>query len=392
VQHALLSLLTATPTPSPSPSPSPAPSVSATAVADRLNQAVQSVQCTRDDVSICGLTYRVTGNERLGKTLEVLLGTPLRILLIILVGLLVRRVAHRLINRLADRIARGPDGGLADRGAVGALLSSSPLLTTRREQRARTLASVLRSITTGLVGTVVLLMVLQELDFSVAPLLASASVVGVAIGFGAQSLVRDVVSGIFMIIEDQYGVGDVIDAGSASGTVEEVGLRITRLRDLDGTVWYVRNGEILRVGNRSQGWARAVIDVAVGYGEDLDRVQDLLLRIGHDLRSDADYGPRILDEPEVWGVEALNADSVVVRLVVKTQPLQQWNVGRELRHRIKIGFDRAGIPLPAQPRTVVPSPQETRDDGRAEDQSANHAAEDETSEDGSSATRAGRQT
>jgi moderate conductance mechanosensitive channel len=187
----------------------------------------------------------------------------------------------------------------------------------------------------------------------VAPLLAGASIFGVALGFGAQSLVRDVVSGMFMIVEDQYGVGDVVDVGAASGSVEAVGLRITRLRDVNGTVWYVRNGEILRVGNQSQGWARAVLDVNVGYTEDIDRVQEILLETAQELRTDEQFAAFVIDEPEVWGVEALTVDGVVMRVVVKTQPLQQWVVARELRRRIKHRFDAEGIEMRTMPRTML---------------------------------------
>jgi moderate conductance mechanosensitive channel len=216
---------------------------------------------------------------------------------------------------------------------------------------------------------IVILMVLQELDFSVAPLLAGASVFGVALGFGAQSLVRDVVSGMFMIVEDQYGVGDVVDVGAASGSVEAVGLRITRLRDVNGTVWYIRNGEILRVGNQSQGWARAVLDVNIGYTEDIDHAEEVLLETAQQLRTDERFAAFIIGEPEVWGVEALTVDGVVMRVVVKTQPLQQWVVARELRRRIKGRLDEEGIEMRTMPRTVFvngddeePEPRREEDD------------------------------
>ena len=216
-------------------------------------------------------------------------------------------------------------------------------------QRARTMGSVLRSVSTGVIATVVVLMVLAELGLNIGPLLASAGILGVALGFGAQSLVKDFLSGLFMIVEDQYGVGDVVDLGEASGTVEAVGLRVTRLRSVDGTVWYVPNGQIQRVGNQSQGWARAVLDIAVAYGEDVTRVQGLLAQVGHDLHADPEWAPLVMEEPEVWGVEALSADSVVVRLVVKTVPLEQWRVARELRRTDQGRVRRRGRrdPVPA---------------------------------------------
>jgi small conductance mechanosensitive channel len=250
---------------------------------------------------------------------------------------------------------------------TGPAAGTSPLLTTRRQARARTLASVLRSVTTALITVIATLMVLQELDFSVAPLLASAGVVGVALGLGAQSLVRDVVAGMFMIVEDQYGVGDVVDVGSASGSVEAVGLRVTRLRDVNGTVWYVRNGEIMRVGNQSQGWSRAVLDVHVGYNEDIDRVEDVLLDTAQQVRVEPKFSAFILDDPEVWGVEELTSDAVVMRLVVTTLPTQQSTVARELRRRIKQRFDAEGIEMRTTPTTVLINEDDEPDPHHADD-------------------------
>ena len=208
----------------------------------------------------------------------------------------------------------------------------------------------------AIVGT----MVLSELGVNIAPIIASAGILGIALGFGAQSLVKDFLSGIFMIFEDQYGVGDVVDVGEASGTVEAVSLRVTRLRDVNGTVWYVPNGEIVRVGNMSQNWARAVVDISVGYGEDLARVKRRAQR-----RRPRPVGGRglralIIEEPEVTGVEMLAPDAVTVRVVIKTAPMEQWAVARELRQRIKARFDHEGIEIPFAQRVVW-----HRDDPRA---------------------------
>jgi small conductance mechanosensitive channel len=151
-------------------------------------------------------------------------------------------------------------------------------------------------------------------------------------------------------------VGDVIDVGPSSGTVEAVSLRVTRLRDVEGTVWYVRNGEILRLGNKSQGWARAVLDIPVGYDKDVARVQQVMLEVASQLKDDEKFGPLILEQPEVWGIEAMTQDSVVVRLAVRTQPLQQWTVARQLRRRIKEAFAAQGVDVPLPQRPVsVPS-------------------------------------
>ncbi len=287
-----------------------------------------------------------------GRWFDVLLGTPLLVAGIVVAGLVVRFVVHRVIDRIAQGIVNGRAGlgRLEDR--LPSLVATSPLLSARREQRARTMASVLKSLTTAAVAAVVLLTVLDELGIPTAPLLASAGIVGVAVGFGAQALVRDVISGIFMLAEDQYGVGDVVDLGDASGVVEAVGLRVTRVRDVDGTVWYIRNGQVERVGNRSQGWARAVLDVGIAYGEDVTRAEQLLLEVAAALKADDDFGPLVLEEPEMWGVESVSADGVVLRLVVKTQPLQQWAVARELRRRIKERFDAEGVRV-AHPANAV---------------------------------------
>src|SRR5689334_9873701 len=269
--------------------------------------------------------------------------------MIVLVAVIVRWIAHRLIDRIAEGIAtgRGGLGRLDDRlPNATAFLVPSPLASARREQRARTTASVLKSATTAVVTVVGGLTVLDTLNVSITPLLASAGVLGVALGFGAQTMIKDLISGIFIIIEDQYGVGDVVDVGDVSGTVESVGLRVTRLRSADGTVWYVRNGEILRVGNRSQGWARAVLDVGLAKGQDVARAQALLLDVAGELRKDEDFAAMVVEDPQVWGIESISADGVAVRLVVKTAPLRQWTVVRELRRRILDRFDREGLPRP----------------------------------------------
>jgi small conductance mechanosensitive channel len=214
------------------------------------------------------------------------------------------------------------------------------------------MGTLLKSIISAVVFTVLVIMVLAELGYNIAPILAGAGVLGVAVGFGSQSLVKDFLSGVFMLVEDQYGVGDVVDLGSATGTVEAVSLRVTRLRDVDGTVWYVRNGEILRVGNMSQNWARTVLDIPVDYSEDLVHVREVLTEVAHNLWIDDEYQKVIIEEPEVWGVQSLDADSVVVRVTLKTAPMEQWNVAREMRERVKARFDLEEIEIPRHQRIV----------------------------------------
>lgn len=279
---------------------------------------------------------------------DVLLGNPLKLIGLVLLGVVTRYVLHRLIDRLVARAARSepPKRMLGSRRAAKIVLGGTGAYSERRALRATTLGSLLKSIVTAVIGVIVVVMALEILGYPVGPLIASAGIAGVALGFGAQNLVKDFLSGIFMLLEDQYGVGDVIDMGEASGTVEAVALRVTRLRAVDGTVWYVRNGEVIRVGNSSHGWARTVLDVKVAYEADTERARELLLSVARDVAADPEWSGSVLEEPEVWGVEDLAADSVVLRLVVKTEPLQQWTLARELRERIKQTFDAEGIELP----------------------------------------------
>ena len=293
---------------------------------------------------------------------EWFVGVPLRVLLIIGIGAIALALVRRVIRRITEHIAEGTPTlrskrlqGVADSGVGSVLLRANPLASARRAQRARTVGSVLRSVANILIGATIVLLVLTELGVNIAPFLASAGIAGVALGFGAQSLVKDFLSGTFMLLEDQYGVGDVVDLGDASGTVEAVGLRVTRLRDVSGTVWYVRNGEVLRVGNLSQNWARSVLDITVGYESDLDQVQSILREVAHQLYADPAFAGLVLDEPEVPGVERFDKDGPVVRVLIKTAPLKQWEVSRAMRQRIKARFDAAGIRIPATVTAPMPS-------------------------------------
>jgi moderate conductance mechanosensitive channel len=306
----------------------------------------QNLTCEPEN-ALCQWVEDETGSQWLGAASDWLIARPLHIAGLIVLAFVLRWVLHKLIDRLTRRAAEGSVPGIIQRGkARQSILAGSPLASERRQQRAATMGSLLKSITTGVVFTIITIMVIDILGYNVAPLIASAGILGVALGFGAQSLVKDFLSGIFMILEDQYGVGDVVDVGEASGSVEAVGLRITRLRDLNGTVWYVRNGEVLRVGNMSQNWARTVLDIGVGYGEDLTRVREVLRDEAHKLYEEPEFSSLILEEPEIWGVERLDPEAVVVRLVLKTAPMEQWNVARTLRERIKERFDADGIEIP----------------------------------------------
>jgi len=224
----------------------------------------------------------------------------------------------------------------------------------RTEQRTRTVGSLLRYVATIAIYTVAILMALAQLGVSVGPLLASAGIAGVALGFGAQSLVKDFISGTFMLLEDQFGVGDVVDLGEASGTVERVTLRVTTVRGVDGTVWYVPNGEIVRVGNKSQRWGRIVLDIEVAYDTDIDRASEVIKRVADEFWKERTPGATVLEQPELWGVENVGPNAVVLRLAVKTRPGEQWVAGRALRARLKAAFDEAGIAAPLPLQTMWP--------------------------------------
>ncbi|HEU4515641.1 MAG TPA: mechanosensitive ion channel family protein [Nocardioidaceae bacterium] len=312
--------------------------------------------CADVDSNWCDMVYNGTGNEQLAIASAWLIGKPAAILGILLLAVVARWALHRLIDRLTARASGGVVPKFfhrkkADEADEGRVVHHS-ISAARREQRAKAMGSLLKSVVTGVVFTMAVIMALSEIELDVAPLIASAGIVGVALGFGAQSLVKDFLSGIFMIFEDQYGVGDVIDAGEATGTVEAVGLRVTRLRDINGTVWYVRNGEILRIGNMSQNWAQTVLDIPVSYTEDLHRVRTVLGDVAHDLWDDEEFKGKILEEPQVWGVQSLEPDSVLVRVVLKTAPLEQWEVARTMRERIKARFDFEGIEIPLPQRVI----------------------------------------
>ncbi len=271
-----------------------------------------------------------------------------QILVILLVAMVVRWVTRRAIRRVVKRAGEGQVPDALSNSRARALLSDlRPASGERRKQRAQAMGDLLSSIVGLVIAGVAFVMVLGVVGVPIAPLLTSAGILGVALGFGAQTLVKDYLAGVSMILEDQYGVGDSVDLGEASGTVEAVGLRVTRLRDVNGTVWYVRNGEILRVGNQSQNWARTVLDVTVDYDSDLDEVQSILAEEAESMYREERFTGVIIEEPEVWGVERFDKDGVVVRVVLKTAPLQQWLVARTLRQRVKRRFDKAGIRIPS---------------------------------------------
>jgi len=252
----------------------------------------------------------------------------------------------RFLRAVADRIPRLMPAG-------------QELVVTEREKRAHTVASLLRTVGTTLVVIVAAMMAFREIGLDIIPLIAGAGVAGLAIGFGAQSLIKDVIAGFFILLEDQFHVGDVIQADGVSGQVEQMTLRMTIVRDLQGTVHFIPNGEIKVASNLTKQWSRAVLEIGVRYEEDVDRVIAVLTEVGRSLADDEVFGKMVLEPPQVLGVEGLTDSQVTIRILTKTLPLKQWEVAREFRRRIKARFDREGIQTPYPHRVVIARPAAT---------------------------------
>ncbi|WP_300019032.1 mechanosensitive ion channel domain-containing protein [Pseudonocardia sp.] len=304
--------------------------------------------CAAEAGTWCARFYEWTNNDFLARSADTIVGIGFKITLILVLAFVARFLLHRLVTRIVDGAAnaRLP----RRRGAAPA-----PAVPVRRAQRARTVGSVLRSTISVIVLSIAAIMVLSEFGVALGPILASAGIVGVAVGFGAQNLVRDFLSGMFMLLEDQYGVGDVVDLGEASGVVEAVGLRITTLRDISGTVWYVRNGEILRVGNKSQGYAVAVVDVPVAHSADIAEATTLLGQVAEERVASEDIVASVLEPVEVLGVERVGPEGVTLRLTVKVAPGQQWAVQRALNAAVTDAFDDALVPRPGLLPPIPPA-------------------------------------
>jgi len=305
--------------------------------------------------------------------LDVIITIAIVVVAAMIVTLIVRRVTRRFVDRLVrrneERIRKAeeqlgeepeerssPIPTVVTPKGVTARLSKLGPEGERFSQRAQTLGSVLRNVATVTIWVIAVLIILGELNISVAPLLASAGVLGVALGFGAQVIVGDILVGMFMIMEDQFGVGDVVDMGEAVGVVEEVTLRVTRLRDVEGTVWYVRNGQVQQVGNMSQLWARVILDIGVAYDTDIEEASKLIKRVADDVWHEEADGARVLEEPSIWGLEQFGADAILIRLAVKTRPGEQWAVARRIRAGVKTAFDEAGIDIPFPQRSIWVNP------------------------------------
>jgi len=289
--------------------------------------------CGDDPGAVCDWVYDRTGNGKLAASADWFVGTPFSIVVIVVVAWLLTRLARRLIRRGMTQVRRFD-------------LVRDP----RANARASSIADVVTSSVNVAILAITVIVVIGELGIDLAPLIAGAGIAGVALGFGAQSLVRDCLTGLFMIIEDQFGIGDVVDLGEASGVVERVSLRVTVLRSVDGTVWHVPNGEVKRVGNRSQLWSVAVVDVDVPQDADLDTVKPAVLEAATAVATDPEHAETVLEAPQLLGIEAITPDAITLRLLVKTVPSGQWALQRALREAVKRRLTELGVsaPIPGQ--------------------------------------------
>ena len=279
--------------------------------------------------------------------------------LLIIVGaaglhFLVRLVIARAVRRWIAS-GRSRETSLTDRPEETVELQAL-IMSQRREQRARAVGQLLRNVLVLVIWGTAGLLILAQLGVNITPLLASAGVVGVALGFGAQTLVKDYLSGFFMIVEDQYGVGDLVDVGPVVGTVEEVTLRVTRIRDPSGVVWYVRNGEILRVANQSQGWTMAAAVIPVTYNADLVVIRRIVREVGGEMWADPETRRMMLGRPTFAGVDSVTGEAVFVRIIAKARASFQLPLTRDLRERLKEAFDRNGIKVPIMARPLEIGP------------------------------------
>ena len=268
---------------------------------------------------------------------------PIRIVAIVVGAVALHWFLRLLLRRGVNRVVTGVKK--AQNVDSTQEITASPRLNARAVQRTRTLGGIGRHVITWVIVIVASVMVLGQLNFNLTAVLASAGVVAAGLAFGAQNIVKDILNGIFMVFEDQLGVGDFVTIGEISGTVEDVGIRVTQVRALDGTLWFIRNGEILTLGNASQGWGRAVIDVTVDADQDLAKVSEVSLDAARALLRSDQYARKVTGDPEVWGLESVHGDRATLRLVVRTRPEAQWEVQRGIRAELRRQFREHGIRL-----------------------------------------------
>ncbi|MFW2336369.1 mechanosensitive ion channel family protein [Ilumatobacter sp.] len=315
-----------------------------------------SEPCYERDGSLCSWVYEQSdGNAALANGVNWFVDKPLQIVFILVVAWILSRLARRWVARFVTH-AVAPSRSSFDRLARMGLELPDTLAPDendpRRRGRADSISTVLTSFTITVIWVIAGLLILGAVGVQIGPLIAGAGIAGVALGFGAQSLVKDCIAGLFMLIEDQYGIGDFADLGEATGIVEGFSLRTTVLRSIDGTVWHVPNGVVQRVGNRSQHWSVAVVDVDVAYDTDLQRARELFERAAVEVCELPEFSEVVLEPPQVLGIEALAADGISIRLTVKVAPGEQWGLQRALREHVKYVFDEASIEIPFPQRTV----------------------------------------
>lgn len=319
--------------------------------------------CDPED-GLCKQIYEWVGDNWLTTSGYYLLVQPVRIILIILVAIVIRALLNHSINKIVERTAEGKVPAFLRplRDKIPAPVQTPGLVPERRRQRAAAIGSVLKSVVSVIVFSIAGLMILDLFGFNLAPLLTSLGIVGVALGFGAQTLVKDMIAGLFMLLEDQYGVGDIIDTGEAVGVVESVGLRTVTLRDARGVLWYVRNGEVIRIGNKSQGWAQLLIDVPIGFAP-VEEASAVLREAIDAYAADPAHASDFLEPPYLAGIEQITLDGTIMRVICKTHSERQLDVQRELRLRLTEALNASGISAQMQAARVLRPP--TPDDGSA---------------------------
>ena len=316
--------------------------------------------CGTDPSAMCRTFYDVFENDAVARVADIAV-RPLKVVLILIAAWFIVRIVRRMINRTVTKLAADQEAkaqaeelglfvGLGERALQRAQRVAEQ--AERGKQRAETLGAVLRSIAAAAIYAIALMISLGEFGINLGPLIASAGIIGVALGFGAQSLVKDFLSGIFMLAEDQYGVGDIVDLGEAVGVVEAVNLRTTKLRDVNGTLWHIPNGEVRRVGNKSQQWARVIIDAEVAYDTDIDEASRIVKQVADEVWHEDIENATILEAPEVLGLERFGENSITIRLAAKVEPAEQFTTARIIRARLKKAFDAAGIEIPFPQRTL----------------------------------------
>lgn len=321
-----------------------------------LPLATPDPPCYEEDGTVCKFVYdHLGGSETAAEIANWLVDRPLKIALVLLGAWILSIIARRWVERVVARLiapSTNPVQRLERMGLDVTAKLAPNVYDPRREARAKSISTVLTSTIVVTIWTIAIITILSAIGIELAPLIAGAGIAGVALGFGAQSLVKDCITGFFMLAEDQYGIGDVVDLGEATGVVEEISLRTTVLRGLDGTVWHVPNGVVQRVGNKSQLWSVALIDVDVAYETDLVRARELLHRAASEVCEREEFAGHVLESPTVLGVETLGADGITLRMTVKVEPGTQWALQRAIREHVKTVFDRASIEIPFPQRTV----------------------------------------